>query len=102
MRCRRFRLPGLGADLPSRSIPVPLAASGWISTKVGFTTYVVIAFIWVFCASLLSCSTTFPADASSLADGAFAVCIYPIWEYRKSLSTIFGHIWADVTGKGKK
>uniref|UniRef100_A0A0K3CMK5 BY PROTMAP: gi/472588213/gb/EMS25685.1/ urea transporter [Rhodosporidium toruloides NP11] gi/647395999/emb/CDR38001.1/ RHTO0S03e01772g1_1 [Rhodosporidium toruloides] n=1 Tax=Rhodotorula toruloides TaxID=5286 RepID=A0A0K3CMK5_RHOTO len=64
-------------------IPVPLAASGWISTKVGFTTYVVIAFIWVFY-------------------GAFAVCIYPIWEYRKSLSTIFGHIWADVTGKGKK
>ncbi|KAL7338853.1 urea transporter [Rhodotorula toruloides] len=64
-------------------IPVPLAASGWISTKVGFTTYVVIAFIWVFY-------------------GAFAVCIYPIWEYRKSLATIFGHIWADVTGKGKK
>ncbi|BGP23557.1 hypothetical protein JCM10295v2_002455 [Rhodotorula toruloides] len=64
-------------------IPVPLAASGWISTKVGFTTYVVIAFIWVFY-------------------GAFAVCIYPIWEYRKSLTTIFGHIWADVTGKGKQ
>ncbi|BGP30870.1 hypothetical protein JCM10296v2_002629 [Rhodotorula toruloides] len=64
-------------------IPVPLAASGWISTKVGFTTYVVIAFIWVFY-------------------GAFAVCIYPIWEYRKSLATIFGHIWADVTGKGKE
>lgn len=36
-----------------------------------------------------------------LADGAFAVCIYPIWEYRESLATIFGHIWADLTGKGK-
>ncbi|KWU42118.1 Na+/solute symporter [Rhodotorula sp. JG-1b] len=59
-------------------IPVPLAASGYISTKVGFVFYVVVSIIWVFY-------------------GATAVCIMPIWEYRHSLAEIGGNIWADVT-----
>lgn len=59
-------------------IPVPLAASGYISTKVGFVFYVVVSILWVFY-------------------GATAVCIMPIWEYRHSLAEIGGNIWADIT-----
>lgn len=38
----------------NRSIPVPLAASGYISTKVGFVFYVVVSILWVFCECLVS------------------------------------------------
>ncbi|GAA6014146.1 hypothetical protein JCM10207_006112 [Rhodosporidiobolus poonsookiae] len=63
-------------------IPLPLVGSKYIATKTGFTTYVVISIIWVF-------------------HGAFAVVLYPLWEYRKSIGEICGHLWADITGKGK-
>ncbi|BGP14775.1 hypothetical protein JCM10213_004287 [Rhodosporidiobolus nylandii] len=61
-------------------IPLPLVGSGYIATEVGFTTYVVISIIWVFY-------------------GAAAVVLYPIWEYRHSISEICGNIWADIRGK---
>ncbi|GAA5975714.1 hypothetical protein JCM10908_005255 [Rhodotorula pacifica] len=61
-------------------IPVPLAVSGYISTKVGFVFYVIISIIWVFY-------------------GMFAVCVWPIFEYRHALAEIGGHIWADITGR---
>ncbi|BGP14792.1 hypothetical protein JCM10213v2_002747 [Rhodosporidiobolus nylandii] len=61
-------------------IPLPLVGSGYIATKVGFTTYVVISIIWVFY-------------------GAAAVVLYPVWEYRHSISEICRHMWADIRGK---
>ncbi|GAA5917329.1 hypothetical protein JCM6882_008975 [Rhodosporidiobolus microsporus] len=64
-------------------IPMPLVGSGYIATKVGFTTYVVVSIIWVFY-------------------GAFAVVLYPLWEHRQAIGEICGHIWADVTGKREK
>ncbi|BGP54557.1 hypothetical protein JCM8202v2_002143 [Rhodotorula sphaerocarpa] len=59
-------------------IPVPLAVSGYISTKVGFVFYVIVSIIWVFY-------------------GMGAVCLWPIWEYRQALAEIGGHVWADMT-----
>ncbi|GAA5867263.1 hypothetical protein JCM3774_002392 [Rhodotorula dairenensis] len=59
-------------------IPVPLACSGYISTKVGFTFYVVVTIIWTFY-------------------GFMAVCVGPLWEYRHTLTQISRHIWADLT-----
>lgn len=41
-----------------RSIPVPLAASGYISTKVGFVFYVVVSILWVFCEFLVTVTLT--------------------------------------------
>ncbi|GAA5882973.1 hypothetical protein JCM3774_002938 [Rhodotorula dairenensis] len=61
-------------------IPVPLACSGYISTKVGFTFYVVVSIIWTFY-------------------GMFTVCVWPLWEYRHSLAEISGHMWADLTAR---
>ncbi|GAA5852528.1 hypothetical protein JCM8547_002531 [Rhodosporidiobolus lusitaniae] len=63
-------------------IPMPLVGTGYIATKVGFTTYVIISIIWVFY-------------------GACAVVLYPLWEYRQSISEISRNIWADITGKNK-
>ncbi|GAA6042482.1 hypothetical protein JCM8097_003048 [Rhodosporidiobolus ruineniae] len=63
-------------------IPMPLVGSKYIATQTGFTTYVVVTFIWVFY-------------------GAFAVVLYPLWEYRHSIGEICGHIKADLFG-GKK
>ncbi|TNY24574.1 urea transporter [Rhodotorula diobovata] len=64
-------------------IPLPMCGIGYISTKVGFTFYVVVAFIWVFW-------------------GAFVCVCLPLIEEREAIARICGHIWADLRGKGPK
>merc|ERR1711939_591057 len=56
-------------------IPLPMCGIGYISTKVGFTFYVVVAFV--------------------------CVCL-PLIEEREAIARICGHIWADLRGKGPK
>ncbi|GAA6058069.1 hypothetical protein JCM3770_002245 [Rhodotorula araucariae] len=63
-------------------IPLPMAGVGYISTKVGFTFFVVITFIWIFY-------------------GAFVCVFMPLLEEREAIGRICGHMWADLTGKGK-
>ncbi|GAA5840877.1 hypothetical protein JCM9279_001249 [Rhodotorula babjevae] len=64
-------------------IPFPMCGTGYISTKAGFTFYVVITFVWIFY-------------------GAFVCVFLPIWEEREAISRIVGHMWADLRGKGPK
>lgn len=54
------------------SIPVPLAASGYISTKVGFVFYVVVSIIWVFC----ECLVAFVTLTVGYAEGALTLSIH--------------------------
>ncbi|GAA5910909.1 hypothetical protein JCM8208_006685 [Rhodotorula glutinis] len=64
-------------------IPLPMCGVGYISSKAGFTFFVVVSFIWIFW-------------------GAFVCVFLPVWEEREAISRIFGHIWADLRGKGPK
>ncbi|KPV76209.1 uncharacterized protein RHOBADRAFT_34830 [Rhodotorula graminis WP1] len=64
-------------------IPLPMCGTGYISTKAGFTFYVVVTFIWIFW-------------------GAFVCIFLPVYEEREAISRICGHMWADLTGKGPK
>lgn len=87
---------------PSFSIPLPLCGSGYIATKTGFTTYVVIS---IMCASSRPSSpsrlelTSSPSLPSGVFYGAFAVVVYPLWEYRQSIAEISRNMWADIRGK---
>ncbi|BGP46898.1 hypothetical protein JCM10450v2_002749 [Rhodotorula kratochvilovae] len=64
-------------------IPLPMCGVGYISTKAGFTFFVVITFIWIFY-------------------GAFVCVFMPLIEEREAIGRICGHMWADLTGKGGK
>lgn len=60
--------------------PLPMFLSKYVFSKSFFTGWVVVSIIWVF-ASIL------------------AVGIYPVYESRKTLASIFKEIWRDITGK---
>lgn len=84
-----------------------MCGTGYISTKAGFTFYVVITFIWIFCASFepyslrfLTMLTSELTSPSLRAGGAFVCAVLPIWEEREAISRICGHMWADLRGKG--
>lgn len=64
-------------------IPLPLFFSSYIWTKAGFTTYIVVCFIWVFY-------------------GAFVCVLYPIFESRAAIGEISGAVIRDIFGGGQR
>ncbi|KAM0791370.1 hypothetical protein ACM66B_005835 [Microbotryomycetes sp. NB124-2] len=61
-------------------IPLPLFFSSHQFSKVDFTVWVCVTFIWVFYA-------------------VFAVVLYPVYESRHALMDLAGAVWADVKRK---
>ncbi|GAA5807575.1 hypothetical protein MFLAVUS_000940 [Mucor flavus] len=60
--------------------PLPMFFSRYVFSKSFFTGWVVVSIIWVFISTI-------------------AVGIYPIYESRETLASVFREIWRDVTGK---
>ncbi|KAI7890476.1 Sodium:solute symporter family-domain-containing protein [Mucor mucedo] len=60
--------------------PLPMFLSKYVFSKSFFTGWVVVSIIWVF--------------ASTIAVG-----IYPIYESRQTIASVFAEIWRDITGK---
>ncbi|KAG2200758.1 hypothetical protein INT47_002802 [Mucor saturninus] len=60
--------------------PLPMFLSKYVFSKSFFTGWVVVSIIWVF--------------ASTIAVG-----VYPIYESRQTIASVFVEIWRDITGK---
>ncbi|KAL4063427.1 urea transporter [Scleroderma citrinum] len=62
-------------------IPLPLFGASTVYSVTGFTVWVVVGIIWVFCST-------------------FAVVLYPLWESRAALAMIMRGIIKDIFAKG--
>jgi hypothetical protein len=60
--------------------PMPIYGTGYVFSEKFFTGWVVVGIMWLFFS-------------------AFCVCVYPIFEGRKSLWHNVTAIWKDITGK---